>query len=69
MSMSSEETLTLRVQVQLQQKNYGSGSFHLSEDVEIPVSGFLEVCQVLGQFHTLIETFKRRRVTTEESPR
>lgn len=48
----------LEVTVRVKQRETFSG-LTVHENFEIEASGFMEVCEVLAQFHKLAETFKR----------
>lgn len=41
-------------------RGYG-GQLNISERVTVPATGFLELCQVLGQFHELAEALKAKK--------
>lgn len=40
-------------------EGYG-GNLNISERVQVPATGFLELCQVLGKFHELAEALKAK---------
>jgi len=52
------EGLKLRIDVSIYQPHQG-GRLNISEQIELPQEGFLELCQILGKFHELAETFKK----------
>ena len=53
----------LDIQVTIRQVGgYGSGALSVSERATVPAKGFLELCQVLAQFHELAERLKAANV-------
>ncbi len=51
------EPLEVRINVEIYQRS-GGGTLRVSESVELPARGFLELCSVLAQFHALSESLR-----------
>jgi hypothetical protein len=56
----NKEDLEVSVHVTLRQKTMGGQGIQLLESTDISVSGFLEACEILAQFHKILESLKRR---------
>lgn len=54
--------IEMNIRVSIRQGGYGQG-LELSEDVKIDASTFLDVCEVLAQFHALAEKLKTKAKT------
>ena len=50
--------LELRIHVEIYQPGQG-GRLNISEEIKLAPLNFLELCQILGKFHELAETFKK----------
>jgi hypothetical protein len=50
----------LDIQVSIRQAGGYNGSLNISERVTVPATGFLELCQVLGEFHKLAEALQAK---------
>jgi hypothetical protein len=60
--VSNLYTLDIRVSMR-QSPGYG-GQLDISESIEVPATGFLEICTILGRFHELAESLKAARETS-----
>jgi len=56
--MDDENRFELRVEISIQDWRQGGAGLRISENVRIPVGTFLEMAQVLGEFHKVIEALK-----------
>jgi hypothetical protein len=56
--MTEQYELDINVSIR-QAAGYG-GQLNISERVQVPAHGFLELCQVLGEFHKLAEALKAK---------
>jgi hypothetical protein len=62
--MSEKDAMKLSIRVSIEPAQYGmnvSGNLNLQEDFIIPTLGFLEMCQILGQFKALADKFKAQK--------
>jgi hypothetical protein len=55
----------LEVRVSIRQSPGYGGALEIADRVMVPATGFLEICQVLGQFHELAESLKAAHETGE----
>jgi len=56
--MRNEAKLELRITIEIRQTPNYSGGLSLSETLELPQRGFMEMCQVLAKFQELADSFK-----------
>ncbi len=54
----NNETMHVRVEITIEQPQMG-GRLMVSDDLQLPNRSFLEVCEILAQFHELANQFRR----------
>jgi hypothetical protein len=55
-----DDLYELDINVTIRQAQGYGGNLNISERVTVPATGFLELCQVLGEFHKLAEILKEK---------
>jgi hypothetical protein len=53
--------LRLRIEVNIEQSDYGRGGLHLRQEMSVDDLDFLEMAKVLGQFQELAERVNKER--------
>lgn len=62
MTAPAPTTLLLKIRVEVYQPSYSQNGLSIIEEFELPARSFLEVCQILGQFHNLTEQLRKEGV-------
>lgn len=61
-----EKRFSVRVQVTIESQNFGNDRLSISEDLAIQEMEFLDLCRVLGEFKSLVDSIRvRERMRAE----
>lgn len=53
-----DKKLHLDIRVSIRQADFNGGALEINESIELEPHGFMEICEILSQFHRLAEKLK-----------
>jgi hypothetical protein len=57
--MTASEKYTVRIDVRINDREYGGSGLSISEEQQVDAASFLELAGILGEFHKVFEKLKK----------